>query len=85
MKSKEIQFTYDMTVTTKREDFLSNSKNKALLISKLRLQLENDSQNVYVSQTDADTDIVKVALKVLFFEFNYIKPIIFSGIQECYC
>ena len=64
IRCKEILFTNEMKVTTKREDFLSNTKNKALLIDKLKTTLENDGQVVTVSKSDADTDIVEVALKV---------------------
>ena len=60
-KSKEIQFTDDMRVTTKRVAFLSNSKNKTLLIKKLEHKLKYDSQNVNVCPCDADT----VALEVI--------------------
>ena len=64
IKSKEIQFTDDMRVTTKRENFLSNNRNKTLLISRLEHKLKDDSQMVYVCPSDADTVIVKVALEV---------------------
>ena len=65
MKSKEIQFTNYMEVATKKKDFLSNSKNKSVLISKLKTVLEGNSMEVTVSQTDADTDIVSIALEVV--------------------
>ena len=58
IKCKEILFMNEMKVTTKREDFLSNVKNKSLLISKLKTALENDGQTVMISKSDADTDIV---------------------------
>ena len=58
LKSKDIKFTLDMKVSVKREDFLSNTNNKTLFISKLSELLENDGQTV------TDTDIVKVALEV---------------------
>ena len=61
--SMEIQFTDDMNVVTKREDFLANSKNKTLLISKLAVSLQQDGQ-VTLPKTDADTDIVKIAIEV---------------------
>ena len=64
VSSKQISFTNEMKVLTKREDFLSNNKNKSLLISKLKPLLEKDNQNVTLSKTDADTDIVRVALEV---------------------
>ena len=64
IKSKKIQFTDDMRVTTKRENFLSNNRNKTLLISRLEHKLKDDSQMVYVCPSDADTAIVKVALEV---------------------
>ena len=61
VKSKENQFTDAMRVTMKREAFLSNSKNKTLLIKKLEHKLKYDSQNVNVCPCDADT----VALEVI--------------------
>ena len=54
VKCKEIQFTQDMRVTTKRENFLSNSKNKVRLIAGLKAKLELDDQKVSVGKTDAD-------------------------------
>ena len=60
----EIQFTDDMNVVTKGEDFLPNSKHKTLLISKLAVSLEQDGQEVTLAKTDADTDIVKIVIKV---------------------
>ena len=63
VSSKQISFTNEMRVLTKREDFLSNNKNKSLLISKLKPLLEKDNQNVTLSKTDAYTDIVRVALE----------------------
>ena len=38
VSSKQISFTNEMKVLTKREDFLSNNKNKSLLISKLKTE-----------------------------------------------
>ena len=63
--SMEIQFKNDTKVSTKREDFLSNSKNKSLFISKLAQMLKDDGQGVLLSKCDADTEIVKLALQVL--------------------
>ena len=60
-----------MKVTTKREDFLSNSMNKAFLISKLKTELELDNQKVSVSTSDADTLIVEVALEVMLIIYNF--------------
>ena len=78
VKTKEMQLTDEMKVTIKREEYLSNSKNKTLLISKLKHHLEYDSQEVTVSRADADTVIVKVALKVRFYTFiHYINPLMF--------
>ena len=70
-KCKEIHFTKDMRVTSKREKFLSNNKNKTLLISVLQTELENDSQQVIVAQGDADALIVKEALQV-YYMTNYL-------------
>ena len=53
-----------MKVTVKKEDFLSNNNNKSLFISKLALILQEDDQEVTLSVSDADTDIVRVALQV---------------------
>ena len=63
-KSKDIMFSLDMKVTIKREDFLSNRNNKMSFIEKLSLMLEKDGQMVTLSLSDADTDIVKVAIEV---------------------
>ena len=73
MKSKEILFTNDMKVVVKREDFLSNSKNKSLLISSLKPSFEQDNQKVTLSRADADTDIVKIALQVLFVNVYFLS------------
>ena len=54
-----------MKVSLKREEFLSNSKNKSNLIRKLAPLLESDAQLVTISTSDGDTDIVKVALQVV--------------------
>ena len=64
VKCKKIQFTRDMRVTHKRENFLSNKKNKGILIAGLKSKLELDGQKVSVGETDADTIITKVALEV---------------------
>ena len=61
-----------MIVTVKREEFLSNSQNKTLLISKLSAALIQDKQKVTVARADADTDIVSVALKVNLCRLKYI-------------
>ena len=60
-----MQFSDDMKVSLKREEFLSNSKNKSILIRKLAPLLESDAQLVTISTSDGDTDIVKVALQVV--------------------
>ena len=65
LKQLEVQFSDDMKVSLKREEFLSNSKNKSNLIRKLAPLLESDPQLVTMSTSDADTDIVKVALQVV--------------------
>ena len=65
LKQLEVQFSDDMKVSLKREEFLSNSKNKSNLIRKLAPLLESDTQLVTMSTSDADTDIVKVALQVV--------------------
>ena len=69
-RSTDIKFTLDMPVAVKREDFLSNSSNKELLISKMTKSLVNDGQKVTRCESDADTDIAKVALKVVIFSAN---------------
>ena len=63
-KSPEILFTNDMRVVSKREDFLSNKKNKTLFISRLCEMFYADGQEVLVSKADADTEIVKAAILV---------------------
>ena len=63
-KTSDIQFRGDMKVTLKREEFLSNKNNKSLLIKRLSISLLEDSQEIKTSLGDADTEIVKVALKV---------------------
>ena len=73
IKTPEIQFTVDMRVAVKHEDFLSNSTNKVLLISKLYEALVIDGQEVTVSKSDADTDIVQVALKVVHYLINLFQ------------
>ena len=65
----EIQFTDDMNVVTKREDFLENSKNKSLLISKLAVSLQRDGQEVTLAKSDAHTDIVKIVIEVSLIRF----------------
>ena len=57
-------FSSDMKVTVKREDYLSNKNNKMALIAKLASMLDNDGHVVTLSQSDADTDIDKVAIEV---------------------
>ena len=64
MRQQEVQLSEDMKVTMKREEFLSNSKNKSSMIAKLGPLLELDQQSVTLSTGDADTDIVKVTLQV---------------------
>ena len=64
LKSIDINFTMDMKVLVKREDFLSNSTNKTQFISELTCMLWEDGQEVTVSELDADIDIVRVALEV---------------------
>ena len=49
---------------------MSNNKNKTRLIQMLSQMLVSDGQDVVNSLTDADTDIVKTALKVN----EYVKP-----------
>ena len=66
VKCKEVQFLDEMKVIHKREDFLSNSKNKTLLISRLAQQLIEEGQEVTLAQSDADTIIVSSAVQVLF-------------------
>ena len=61
----EIQFNDETKVKTKREDFLTNSNNKSSLISKLAVLLECDGQEVVLAKSDADTEIVKVAIEVM--------------------
>ena len=65
LKQLEVKFSDDMKVSLKREEFLSNSKNKSNFIRKLAPLLESDAQLVTMSTSDADTDIVKVALQVV--------------------
>ena len=65
IKCKEFQFTNLMKVTTKGDEFLSNKKDKAQLISRRKIMLESDGQNMSVSMTDADTAIAQEALQVI--------------------
>ena len=58
-------FTKEMKVRIKREEFLINNKNKCHHINMLKPMLEADSQEVSVSNSDADVDIVRTALKVI--------------------
>ena len=67
MNKCEIMFTKEMKVRIKREEFLINNKNKCNLIKMLKPMLEADSQEVSVSNSDADVDIVRTALKVISF------------------
>ena len=60
----DINFTMDMKVSVKREDFLSNNTNKTQLIVKLTSMLRADGQEVMLLEADADIDIVQVALEV---------------------
>ena len=77
-KNAEVQFTNCMNICLKREDFLSNNKNKTRLIQMLSQMLASDGQHVVNSPTDADTDIVKAALKVNKYVIILIK-LNFSG------
>ena len=54
-----------MKVSVKKQEFLSNIRNKISFICELCGKLLEDGQNVTLSKTDADIDIVKVALKVI--------------------
>ena len=63
-KSKYIMFTLNMKVTIKHEEFLSNKNNKIVLIEKSANVLVDDGQAVTLSFSDADKDIVKVAIQV---------------------
>ena len=63
-KCNNIQFTNDMRVSSRKEDFLSNTNNKTLFIQKLRHLLLMDGQEVTVSDGDADMHIVCVAIEV---------------------
>ena len=63
--SKEILFSNVMKVNSKRENFLANNKNKSYFIAKLKPLLVEDMQKVTKSESDADTDIISVALKVI--------------------
>ena len=58
------------SVAVKWKDSLSNSSIKELLISKMTEYLVNDGQNVTQCESDADTDIAKVTLKVVIFSAN---------------
>ena len=59
----EVQFTTETAGQSKKEDFLSNNRNKSLFISKLAVILKEDGQDVILSKSDADTDIVKEAIR----------------------
>ena len=63
-KSRDIKFSLEMKVSVKKEEFLSNKNNKTLFIKELSDMLEKDGQEVTISEADADTDIVCVALQV---------------------
>lgn len=69
----EIQFTNETKVKIKREDFLTNSNNKTSLIAKLAIQLESDGQDVVLAKSDADTEIVSVAIEVNKFIFYSLQ------------
>ena len=59
VKCPDINFTNDIKVVSTRKDFLSNTKNKTLFISRLSEMMTIDGQEVLISKADADTDIVK--------------------------
>ena len=69
-RSVEIKFDKETKVQSKREDFLSNSQNKTAFIKQLAAYLIADGHDVYLSRSDADTDIVKVAIEVIY-HFQY--------------
>ena len=73
MNKCDIMFTKEMKVRIKREEFLINNKNKCHLIKMLKPMLEADSQEVSVSNSDADVDIVRTALKVISFNHEEDK------------
>ena len=56
-----------MKISLKREDFLSNCTNKSRLIQMLTPLLVSDTQSIVNSKSDVDTDIVKAALKVVYY------------------
>ena len=82
LKHLEMQFSDDMKFSLKREEFLSNSKKKSNLIRQLAPLLKSDAQLVTMSTSDADTDIVKVALQVL---LGYKTCIYFDSIIVTGC
>ena len=66
-RNVEVQFSPSMKISLKREDFLSNCTNKSRLIQMLTPLLVSDTQSIVNSKSDADTDIVKAALKVVYY------------------
>ena len=66
-RNVEVQFTPSMKISLKREDFLSNCTNKSRLIQMLSPMLVSDSQSIVNSKSGADTDIVKAALKLIYY------------------
>ena len=58
-----VNLEHDMTCKLKKEDFLSNEKNKESFLKLLGQNLENSGHTVYHSSGDADCLIVKTALE----------------------
>ena len=77
----EITLKDESMAHCRREDFLSNSKNKTQLIAMLRKHLLKDHQTVVRCKSDADTQIVKEAIKVRIGGFEIVNSC--SVIVQC--
>ncbi|XP_063235988.1 uncharacterized protein LOC134538524 [Bacillus rossius redtenbacheri] len=63
--SCDITFDDNTKCVTGKEEFLSNKKNKTRMITSLASELKNKGLETFISEGDADIDIVNLAIKKL--------------------